>query len=230
MQPIFQPADAPGQAGKLRVAATHATLDQRQATKGDTAPDKTKFDKLVHKPAAARSIQMKSVKDRTAKAQGVEVDARLPAQLAEEQLRRIRGRKPILQRIDWPMSAVKFLVGFGAAMFVFFNPVTSFLISLTMLVGGGAIYYFLGYDVFWRKLLRPLRWYVARHPERAGELHARIDRFAMRWDAVLDKLPEGAVAALYLPDVSDLAEAARKDEAQFDLRLKKLGQAGMASG
>ncbi len=46
------------------------------------------------------------------------------------------------------------------------------------------------------------RWRHARRPKRAERMRARIDRFAMRMDAILDRLPEGWTTGLYMPDFS----------------------------
>lgn len=66
------------------------------------------------------------------------------------------------------------------------------------------------------------RWYARRRPNRAAELHRKLDAFAMKWDAVLDRFPEGSVDGLYLPDFGELATAdARHDEA-LDRRFANL--------
>lgn len=76
-----------------------------------------------------------------------------------------------------------------------------------------------GYDAFWRRALRPVRAYVARRPDRAAEVHRRLDAIAFRWDRVLDRFPERLVAGLYLPDISDIAAIADESEAPIDLRM-----------
>lgn len=49
------------------------------------------------------------------------------------------------------------------------------------------------------------RWRHARRPERAEQMRVRVDRFAMRVDAILDRLPEGWTTGLYMPDFSQEA-------------------------
>lgn len=49
-----------------------------------------------------------------------------------------------------------------------------------------------------------------RNPKRAARLYAGLDVFACQWDALLDRFPEGAVDAFYLPDLSVLDHAAHR--------------------
>lgn len=51
-------------------------------------------------------------------------------------------------------------------------------------------------------LARLYRWRHARHPEHAERMRACVNRFAMRMDAILDRLPEGWTTGLYMPDFS----------------------------
>lgn len=95
------------------------------------------------------------------------------------------------------------------------------LLLLTLLVFIG-VFLILGYDGFWKRAMGLARWYARRRPSRAAELHRKLDDFAMKWDAFLDRFPEGTVDGLYLPDFGELATAdARHDEA-LDRRLSSL--------
>lgn len=83
-----------------------------------------------------------------------------------------------------------------------------------------------GYDGFWHGVVKASRWYASRRPSRANALHAKLDCFAVRWDAILDRFPEGTVDGLYLPDFTELATAdARHDEA-LERRLAGLQEKG----
>ena len=116
------------------------------------------------------------------------------------------------------------VVGIIIASVLVFSPTLALGLLTAILGFCAASYLMLGYDAFWRRALRPVRWYVARHPDRAASVHHRIDRLAFRWDAVLDRFPERLVAGLYLPDVSDIAAVADEDESPIDLRMSELGQ------
>ncbi|UOA30781.1 hypothetical protein DSM110093_00540 [Sulfitobacter sp. DSM 110093] len=95
------------------------------------------------------------------------------------------------------------------------------LILLTVFVTLG-VFLALGYDGFWQRAMALGRWYTGRRPERAARIRARLDAFAMKWDAVLDRFPEGTVDGLYLPDFGEIAAAdARHDEA-LDRRFDSL--------
>ena len=80
----------------------------------------------------------------------------------------------------------------------------------------------LGYDGFWQRSMAVARWYAKRRPSRATEIHRKLDSFAVKWDAVLDRFPEGTVDALYLPDFGDLAVADKRHEEAMDRRLATL--------
>jgi len=88
------------------------------------------------------------------------------------------------------------------------------------------VYLMVGYDGFWKGAMKIGRWYASRRPERAAQLHARLDRFAMRWDAVLDRFPEGSVDALYLPDFGELEMVDKRHDAAMERRLAGLQESG----
>ncbi len=79
-----------------------------------------------------------------------------------------------------------------------------------------------GYDGFWQGVIKASRWYAKRRPSRVAILHARLDRFAVRWDAVLDRFPEGTLDGLYLPDFAELASADARHEEALERRLAGL--------
>ena len=110
----------------------------------------------------------------------------------------------------------------GAVLMVFFRPwlvLGLAFLSLFILTG---IFLILGYDGFWRRAMGFARWYARRHPTRAVEMHRKLDSFAMKWDAILDRFPEGTVDGLYLPDFGDLAEAESRHDAALDRRFSEM--------
>lgn len=88
------------------------------------------------------------------------------------------------------------------------------------------VFLMVGYDGFWQGVMKANRWYANRRPSRAAVLHARLDRFAMRWDAVLDRFPEGTVDGLYLPDFGEMAIAEQRHDEALERRLAGLGKSG----
>lgn len=92
-------------------------------------------------------------------------------------------------------------------------------LSLFVLTG---VFLILGYDGFWRKTIGLARWYARRHPSRAAEIHQKLDTFAMKWDSILDRFPEGSVDGLYLPDFGNLADADAQHDAALDRRYSDL--------
>lgn len=99
------------------------------------------------------------------------------------------------------------------------------LIFITLFIMAG-VFLIVGYDGFWQGVMKVARCYANRRPERAVAIHARLDRFAMRWDAVLDRFPEGRVDALYLPDFGELATADRRHEEAMERRLTGMQRKG----
>ena len=110
-------------------------------------------------------------------------------------------------------------VALAGGTFLFLHPLFGLALVVLLFSSSAASYVILGYDGFWQRAMQPLRAYVARHPDRAADVCASIDQFAVRLDAVLDRMPERMVAALYLPDISDLAAMAKQGQATTDLRI-----------
>ncbi|MEL7100229.1 MAG: hypothetical protein AAGM84_15495 [Pseudomonadota bacterium] len=79
-----------------------------------------------------------------------------------------------------------------------------------------------GADRVWGGFVIGLRHYVGRHPDRGPRIVARLDRFADRWDRVLDLFPEGLVDGLYFPDLQSLMEADDRHAAAVSDRLDRL--------
>ena len=93
------------------------------------------------------------------------------------------------------------------------------LLFLLILVG---VFLIAGYDGFWQGAIKLGRWYANRRPARAAILHARLDSFAVKWDAILDRFPEGTVDGLYLPDFGEIASADARHAQAVERRLNGL--------
>ena len=125
-------------------------------------------------------------------------------------------------RITGYRPTVRHILLASLALLVLFRPwlvVGMVLMTIFTFVG---LLLVLGYDGFWQRSMAIARWYARRRPSRAVELHRKLDSFAMKWDAVLDRFPEGTVDALYLPDFGELAVADKRHEEAMDRRLGKL--------
>lgn len=118
----------------------------------------------------------------------------------------------------------KHIVILCAALLVIFRPwlVVGLILLFAFILT--AIFLILGYDGFWRRAMGLGRWYARRHPSRSVELHRKLDDFAMKFDAFLDRFPEGTVDGLYLPDLGDLAEADRRHKEALDRRFDTLSK------
>ena len=118
-------------------------------------------------------------------------------------------------------SRVHLIIG-GSLLLVVFRPwLVVGLIFLLIVVTLG-VFWVLGYDGFWRRSMALGRWYARCRPARAALIHRKLDSFAMKWDSVLDRLPEGKVDGLYLPDFGELAAADRRHDIAMDKRLDGL--------
>ncbi len=125
---------------------------------------------------------------------------------------RVRGYRP----------KPKHIILVSLALLVFFRPwlVIGLLFLFAFVLA--AVFLILGYDGFWRRVMQVSRWYARKHPSRSVELHRKLDNFAMRFDAFLDRFPEGSVDGLYLPDFGDLAEADARHGEALDRRFENL--------
>lgn len=145
-----------------------------------------------------------------------------PASDFEEEVAAPGRLERIKARITGYRPTPKHLIIAACALVVLLRPwlvIGILLLTLFVFIG---IFLILGYDGFWKKTMGIARWYARRRPSRAVELHRKLDDFAMKWDAFLDRFPEGTVDGLYLPDFGELATAdARHDEA-LDRRLSSL--------
>lgn len=131
---------------------------------------------------------------------------------AQGRLARVGAWRPTPRQVVWT----------GVALLVLFRPwlVLGLLFLSVILVTG--LFLALGYEGFWRRVLWLMRRYAGRQPERAARLQARLDAFAMKWDALLDRFPEGSVDGLYLPDFGEMAAADARHDAALARRLDRL--------
>ncbi len=67
-----------------------------------------------------------------------------------------------------------------------------------------ALFLTFGAQRIWRAVLRGVERVERKDAARGAELRARLDRFACRWDSLLDLLPDGMADELYMPDFQDL--------------------------
>lgn len=187
---------------------------------------------LQDEPAAEKAPETQSTKQRR------ERFSPLPPQPgdAPEKTKAVKSRTPkanarkgtgtpkvgLAPRIKSYRPTPKHILLFSLALLIYFRPllITGFLVIGIMLTIG--IFLILGYDGFWRQAMSIARWYARRRPARAAELHRKLDAFAMRWDAILDRFPEGTVDGLYLPDFGAVEAADARHDAALDRRLAQM--------
>lgn len=117
--------------------------------------------------------------------------------LLSRPLSALRGFRPS----TWHLALISLalLVALRPHWFV----ITGVLI-IALVVGTFLIF---GADRIWRLVLTWLNNVEAHNPARAARLRMRFDRFACRWDAILDVFPDGSVDGLYMPDLQAMQDA-----------------------
>lgn len=127
-------------------------------------------------------------------------------------LARVRAFRPSRRQIFWTIFVLIVLL---RPAWIVLTLVLAAFVTLGVFVGFGA-------DRVWSGAVSLLRWYTSRAPVRGARLTARIDRFACRWDNLLDRFPDGWVDGLYLPDLQSLLEADDRHEAVMATRLQRM--------
>lgn len=94
--------------------------------------------------------------------------------------------------------------------------------TIVLLVSLGAAFAIFGSEAVWSGVMRLFARYATYAPNRAARFATRMDTFALRWDALLDRFPDGAVDGLYLPDFQSLHKADERHAAVMSERLARL--------
>lgn len=135
-------------------------------------------------------------------------------------------RRGVLGRIKSSVlryrPSLKVAIWISFAFLVFMRPLLVIGLTFIGLLAMICLFLIVGYDGFWRGAMGMARWYAGRRPNRAAELHRKLDAFALKWDAVLDRFPEGTVDGLYLPDFGNMATADARHDAALDRRFANL--------
>jgi len=97
--------------------------------------------------------------------------------------------------------------------------VLSGLAAIICVIGAFLLF---GADRVWATVSQGLARYQKRAPKRASKLMDRLDDFAVHWDNILDRFPEGSVDALYLPDFASYEIERQERESAMDQRLDRM--------
>lgn len=118
-------------------------------------------------------------------------------------------RKAPTKKSESAAEPVRFLekrhiVALAAIVLVAFRPglVAAAVFLWFFLVVG--MFLIFGADRIWRAMSWAVKSYRARNSEGADKLLDWLDGVAVRWDAVLDRFPDGMVDSLYMPDFANL--------------------------
>ncbi|KIN73898.1 hypothetical protein [Sulfitobacter guttiformis] len=215
------PVHAAAKAGEVHVdeAPLEARTPTRVRRKADTLPELERPDDSVR----IDPIRKKRWFSFRRKGAAIVRSAPLKSKQRESMVKPSRT-SPLVDRIRGYRPTAAHIALAGFALLVLLRPWLILGLMLVLVFITVGVFLIAGYDGFWHGVVKANRWYASRRPARAAVLHARLDRFAMRWDAVLDRFPEGTVDGFYLPDFGDLATAdARHDEA-LKRRLASLNE------
>ena len=104
-------------------------------------------------------------------------------------------------------------VAFAAlAAFVWLRPMWAVLFVVLSLFLVAGIFFVVGGEKIWRGVMLALHRISKTDPDRAVRIRKRLDLFALRWDMILDRFPNGSVDMFYMPDFQVLsAEEARNE-------------------
>lgn len=208
-------------------ASTKSTRAQRRArttaaTDTGKQPLRTGIEQ-THSPDAAR---------RAGKAQ----DAKTPTRPVAGKSRRFAmpyAVRSVTERV-WRSSArlrafrpsTRHVALVSVALLVVVRPhwfVIAAILTAALLIGA---FLTLGSDRIWRMVVAGLARVEIRNPDRAARLRVRLDRFACRWDAILDVFPEGSVDGLYMPDLQAMQNADDAHTRAMSARLDRMAHDG----
>lgn len=131
-------------------------------------------------------------------------------------LGRVRGFQPTTRHLAIASAALLFVL----------RPHWFLIGALLVLVLVAGAFATLGSDRIWRALQVWLDRVEARDSDRAARLRTRLDRFACRWDSVLDLFPDGMVDALYMPDFQGMQQAEFAHQQVVADRLNRMAREG----
>ena len=110
----------------------------------------------------------------------------------------------------------------GAVLLAILRPWLMLALVLVPILIVTGLFLALGQERFWQGVLRGLKRYARYRPARAEALRARLDRLAVRWDALLERLPEDWADALSFPDLDSLALRDERHDRAVSERLARL--------
>jgi hypothetical protein len=216
-------------------------MTQRDAKKATQTNDK---DIDVESMAAIRSLLHADVPERAAPSDAPKRSRRFAAMVDEpapedvsapqstrekalKKAPRIKTQSPdgqgnFLMRILGQKYAQYAVLAVAVLLTIYFRPFLILGIMFLSTLTVAAIFLILGYDGFWQRTMAVARWYARRSPERAVVLHRKLDLFATKWDAILDRFPEGTVDSLYLPDIGDVGQPGAQQDAATDRRFSQM--------
>ena len=140
---------------------------------------------------------------------------------------RVRAAMPQISALKTKAVAKikrKHLVYAALAALVYFRPMWVLLFVVLSLFLAAAIFFLIGGEKIWRGVMLALHRVSDRDPERAVRIRKRLDAFALRWDALLDRFPEGSADKLYMPDFQVLSAEEARNEARFVQRMEQVTQ------
>ncbi|WP_299146875.1 hypothetical protein [uncultured Tateyamaria sp.] len=157
----------------------------------------------------------------------------LPEIAQQEEERPAKPRRPVLRmdalartvaRIRAFRPSTRHLAIVSTLLLVVVRPhwfVIAAVLIVTLVVG---VFLLIGSDRIWRGIVARLARIEVANPERAARLRTRLDRFACRWDAILDMFPDGMVDSLYMPDLQEAEDAEAQHADAVAARMRRMAE------
>lgn len=127
-------------------------------------------------------------------------------------LHQIKTYRPIRKNILWTSLVLLLLL----------KPFMVIGWTITLIVTVCVVFFALGADTFWRKVISLYQGYRRRYPEAARVLKVRSYAMAKKWDRLLNRLPDRMADVLRVPDLRALVKADARHDAALSDRLTRL--------
>lgn len=126
-----------------------------------------------------------------------------------------------IAKISGKTSPASFLT--AAAIFsALVWPITFGFVVLALLSCVVALFLLVGAERIWASVSWTVAFLAARFPEKRDAIYDGLDSVALRWDGLLDRLPEGLADALYMPDFANYEETQEQHDAIVADRLSRM--------
>lgn len=133
-------------------------------------------------------------------------------------MRRAKTVKPTPR----PFLGKHHIVMLAVIVLMAFRPGLVFSVAAIWFLGMALLFVVAGPTRVWKAVGWTVNSYGKFNKPHADAILDWLDDVAVRWDAVLDRFPDGLVDGLYMPDFANLEELSAAHDAVLEDRLKRL--------